>query len=75
MRAPDTLIGGPGNDVLEAGENYNYPDDCHDTLISNGCSDVLYADPGADSLSAAPATICSSPRPALPGRHLQRRPR
>jgi Ca2+-binding RTX toxin-like protein len=46
----DTLIGGEGDDVLEAGENYNGPDDGKDTLIGKGGSDVLYADPGADQL-------------------------
>lgn len=50
----DTLVGGPGNDVLEAGENYNSPDDGNDTLIGNGGEDVLYADPGADQLSGGP---------------------
>jgi Ca2+-binding RTX toxin-like protein len=47
----DTIEGGPGEDVLEAGENYNNPDDGNDTLIGNGGGDVLYADPGADHLS------------------------
>jgi Ca2+-binding RTX toxin-like protein len=46
----DAISGGPGDDVLEAGENYNGPDDGNDTLIGNGGSDVLYADPGADNL-------------------------
>lgn len=46
----DTLIGGNGDDVLEAGENYNGPDHGNDTLIGNAGSDVLYADPGADTL-------------------------
>jgi len=46
----DTLIGGNGDDVLEAGENYNGPDNGNDTLIGNGGSDVLYADPGGDDL-------------------------
>lgn len=46
----DTLVGGAGNDVLEAGENYNGPDNGNDTLEGNGGSDVLYADPGADIL-------------------------
>ena len=50
----DTLSGGPGDDVLEAGENYNSPDDGSDTLIGNGGSDVLYADPGPDQLSGGP---------------------
>ena len=50
----DTLSGGPGDDVLEAGENYNNPDNGNDTLIGNGGSDVLYADPGADQLSGGP---------------------
>jgi Ca2+-binding RTX toxin-like protein len=50
----DTLSGGPGDDVLEAGENYNGPDDGHDTLIGNAGSDVLYADPGSDDLSGGP---------------------
>ena len=36
--------------MLEAGENYNGPDNGNDTLIGNGGSDVLYADPGADQL-------------------------
>ena len=46
----DTLSGGPGDDVLEAGENYNGPDNGRDGLSGNGGSDVLYADPGGDSL-------------------------
>ncbi len=46
----DQLIGGPGDDVLEAGENYNGPDDGNDELVGNGGGDVLYADPGADRL-------------------------
>ena len=46
----DTLSGGPGDDVLEAGENYNGPDNGNDALSGNGGSDVLYADPGGDSL-------------------------
>ena len=47
----DTVVGGSGDDVLEAGENYNDPDNGNDTLIGNAGSDVLYSDPGADSLS------------------------
>jgi Ca2+-binding RTX toxin-like protein len=47
----DTLSGGSGDDVLEAGENYNGPDDGNDTLVGNAGSDVLYADPGADQLA------------------------
>jgi Ca2+-binding RTX toxin-like protein len=50
----DTLIGGNGDDVLEAGENYNGPDNGNDTLIGNAGSDVLYADPGADDLEGGP---------------------
>jgi len=50
----DTLVGGSGDDVLEAGENYNGPDNGNDTLIGNGGSDVLYADPGGDQLSGGP---------------------
>ncbi|MFN8163289.1 MAG: hypothetical protein U0R26_05555 [Solirubrobacterales bacterium] len=50
----DVLVGGPGDDVLEAGENYNGPDNGNDTLEGNGGSDVLYADPGADQLSGGP---------------------
>ena len=50
----DTLSGGPGDDVLEAGENYNGPDNGSDTLIGNAGSDVLYADPGADQLFGGP---------------------
>lgn len=46
----DTLVGGNGDDVLEAGENYNSPDFGHDRLEGNGGSDVLYADPGGDEL-------------------------
>jgi Ca2+-binding RTX toxin-like protein len=46
----DAISGGPGDDVLESGENYNGPDNGNDTLIGNGGSDVLYADPGADVL-------------------------
>ena len=40
--------------MLEAGENYNSPDNGNDTLIGNGGSDVLYADPGADQLTGGP---------------------
>jgi Ca2+-binding RTX toxin-like protein len=47
----DSLSGGPGDDVLEAGENYNGPDNGNDSLIGNAGSDVLYADPGADQLA------------------------
>ncbi|HWC08783.1 MAG TPA: hypothetical protein VG458_07000, partial [Solirubrobacterales bacterium] len=47
----DALVGGSGDDVLEAGENYNGPDNGNDTLVGNGGSDVLYSDPGGDSLS------------------------
>jgi Ca2+-binding RTX toxin-like protein len=50
----DTLVGGNGDDVLEAGENYNGPDNGNDTLVGNAGSDVLYADPGADNLSGGP---------------------
>ena len=50
----DTIFGGDGDDVLEAGENYNRPDDGNDTLIGNGGADVLYADPGADGLEGGP---------------------
>jgi Ca2+-binding RTX toxin-like protein len=50
----DTLIGGPEDDVLEAGENYNGPDNGNDTLIGEGGNDVLYADPGADDLQGGP---------------------
>jgi Ca2+-binding RTX toxin-like protein len=46
----DTLVGGEGEDVLEAGENYNSPDFGHDRLEGMGGSDVLYADPGGDTL-------------------------
>lgn len=52
----DTLIGGPHDDVLEAGENYNNPDHGNDTLDGDGGSDVLYADPGADNLSGGSGT-------------------
>jgi Ca2+-binding RTX toxin-like protein len=47
----DTIVGGAGSDLLEAGENYKNPDDGRDTLIGNGGGDVLYADPGADRLA------------------------
>lgn len=47
----DAISGGPGDDVLESGENYNGPDSGNDTLTGNGGSDVLYADPGADNLT------------------------
>jgi Ca2+-binding RTX toxin-like protein len=50
----DTLSGGLGDDVLEAGENYNGPDNGNDTLIGNPGNDVLYADPGVDQLSGGP---------------------
>lgn len=46
----DNLIGGNGEDVLEAGENYNSPDNGNDRLDGNGGSDVLYSDPGGDTL-------------------------
>ena len=46
----DTLVGGPEDDVLEAGENYNGPDNGNDVLHGEGGNDVLYADPGADQL-------------------------
>lgn len=46
----DNLVGGNGEDVLEAGENYNSPDFGHDRLEGNAGSDVLYADPGGDNL-------------------------
>jgi len=46
----DTLQGGRGDDILEAGENYNGPDHGNDTLVGRGGNDVLYADPGADNL-------------------------
>jgi len=46
----DNLVGGNGDDVLEAGENYNGPNNGHDRLEGNGGSDVLYADPGGDNL-------------------------
>ncbi len=36
--------------MLEAGENYNGPNDGNDTLIGNGGNDVLYSDPGGDQL-------------------------
>jgi Ca2+-binding RTX toxin-like protein len=50
----DTLVGGPEDDVLEAGENYNGPDDGNDVLVGEGGNDVLYADPGADQLRGGP---------------------
>ena len=50
----DTLVGGPEDDVLEAGENYNGPDNGNDTLVGNGGNDVLYSDPGGDNLNAGP---------------------
>jgi Ca2+-binding RTX toxin-like protein len=46
----DNLVGGNGEDVLEAGENYNNPDLGRDRLEGNAGSDVLYADPGGDTL-------------------------
>ena len=46
----DHLVGGPEDDVLEAGENYNGPDNGSDVLEGNGGNDVLYADPGGDQL-------------------------
>jgi Ca2+-binding RTX toxin-like protein len=46
----DTLVGGPEDDVLEAGENYNGPDNGNDVLRGEGGNDVLYSDPGADQL-------------------------
>ena len=69
----DQLIGGPGDDVLEAGENYNGPDDGNDELVGNGGGDVLYADPGADRLVGGcrqrPARLLGAD---LPGAHLLR---
>jgi Ca2+-binding RTX toxin-like protein len=50
----DSLGGGPGDDVLEAGENYNGPDNGNDSLAGNAGSDVLYADPGNDQLFGGP---------------------
>jgi Ca2+-binding RTX toxin-like protein len=47
----DRLVGGPEDDVLEAGENYNGPDNGTDVLDGNGGNDVLYSDPGGDQLS------------------------
>jgi Ca2+-binding RTX toxin-like protein len=47
----DHLVGGPEDDVLEAGENYNSPDSGSDVLDGNGGNDVLYADPGGDQLN------------------------
>ncbi|HMI81690.1 MAG TPA: calcium-binding protein [Solirubrobacterales bacterium] len=46
----DNLVGGNGDDVLEAGENYNGPDNGRDRLEGGVGSDVLYADPGGDDL-------------------------
>lgn len=46
----DNLVGGNGEDVLEAGENYNSPDFGHDRLEGGAGGDVLYADPGGDAL-------------------------
>jgi Ca2+-binding RTX toxin-like protein len=46
----DNLVGGAGEDVLEAGENYNGPNHGHDRLEGGAGSDVLYADPGGDNL-------------------------
>src|SRR5262249_32953538 len=50
----DDLVGGNGDDVLEAGENYNGPDNGNDRLEGNGGADVLYPDPGADRLLGGP---------------------
>ena len=50
----DHLVGGPEDDVLEAGENYNGPDDGDDVLDGNDGNDVLYADPGGDQLNGGP---------------------
>ena len=47
----DEIVGGAGDDVLEAGENYNGPNNGNDRLEGGGGSDVLYADPGGDNLS------------------------
>ena len=52
----DNLVGGNGDDVLEAGENYNSPNNGHDRLEGNGGSDVLYADPGSDNLLGGPGS-------------------
>jgi len=46
----DVIVGGSGDDVLEAGENYNGPNNGSDRLEGNAGSDVLYADPGPDLL-------------------------
>ena len=50
----DDLLGGQGDDVREAGENYNDPNNGNDRLDGNGGADVLYADPGADVLVGGP---------------------
>ena len=46
----DTITGGSGSDILEAGENYKHPDSGNDTLIGGGGNDTLFADPGGDQL-------------------------
>ena len=72
----DTLVGGTGDDVLEAGENYNGPDNGNDTLDGNGGNDVLYADPGADQLHGGPGNdLLVSSVPTCQGHTLRRRRR
>ena len=58
----DTLVGGPGDDVLEAGENYNGPDNGNDVLTATAATTSSTPTPAATSSTAAPATTCWSPR-------------
>jgi len=46
----DLMQGGAGDDVIEAGENYNSPDSGNDNLLGGAGNDVLYADPGGDNI-------------------------
>lgn len=52
----DTLIGGAGPDVIEAGEPTNGPESGNDRLIGNGGSDTLYTDNGPDQLFGGPGS-------------------
>ena len=49
----DTLVGGPGDDVLEAGENYNGPDNGNDILDGKAATTSSTPTPAATSSTAA----------------------
>ena len=50
----DTLSGGPGDDVLEAGENYNSPDNGNDTLTATAAATSSTPTRARDHLSGGP---------------------